>query len=267
MFIWLAVWRSYCQAPPTSLVRPRLCRPLHAGCHTIGHTPTPRLSSSIRRFVVNYGAHSRTFAQDTRMDATQPSRIFISAAEARRTSMPPSLIVRRDLLGPIEFEGLAGPAMREAGCECFHDMTARSAMALKVLGRVPEALLLMNRLKHHLARATFRRRGAGRFADAASADVAAVSRPEFPFCITSPRRPGPGRRAQRAHRRSRHPHGLHLALRGIVFPRTWRRGDLRRPSVVRPLLIDKGRSSAGDRTCGPATRRSSRCCPARGGTS
>jgi len=85
------------------------------------------------------------------MEASNPPRVFISAAEQSADEHAAALIREaQNLLGPIDFEGLAGPAMREAGCECFHDMTARSAMALKALGRVPEALMLLNRLKHHL---------------------------------------------------------------------------------------------------------------------
>lgn len=90
------------------------------------------------------------------MDAQNPPRVFISAAEQSADEHAAALIREaHTLLGPIDFEGLAGPAMRDAGCECFHDMTARSAMALKALGRVPEALMLMNRLKRHLATRTF----------------------------------------------------------------------------------------------------------------
>lgn len=90
------------------------------------------------------------------MDPPIALQVFISAAEQSADEHAAAFIrAARKLLGPIDFEGLAGPAMREAGCECFHDMTARSAMALKALGRVPEALLLLNRLRHHLAAKRF----------------------------------------------------------------------------------------------------------------
>ena len=49
------------------------------------------------------------------------------------------------------FAGLAGPAMCSVGCDCFHDMTARSAMALAAFYRAPEALLLLNRLRGYLS--------------------------------------------------------------------------------------------------------------------
>lgn len=90
------------------------------------------------------------------MDLSNPPRVFISAAEQSADEHAAALIrAAHDQLGPIEFEGLAGSAMREAGCACFHDMTARSAMALKALGRVPEAMMMMNRLKRHVATRQF----------------------------------------------------------------------------------------------------------------
>lgn len=112
--------------------------------------------AQLRRFVVNLGPLSRTFRTGPRMDAQHPPRVFISAAEQSADEHAAAFITAaRNLLGPIEFEGLAGPAMRAAGCECFHDMTTRSAMALKALGRVPEAWMMMNRLKRHVATRQF----------------------------------------------------------------------------------------------------------------
>ncbi len=148
------------------------------------------------------------------MDAPAAPRVFISAAEQSADEHAAAFIrASHKLLGPIDFEGLAGPAMREAGCECFHDMTAKSAMALKAIGRVPEALLLMNRLAKHLSTRRFdaavlvdsptlhlpmsrlfRARGIPRFVLHRSADL------------------GLGALAQRADRPPRHPHGLHLAV-------------------------------------------------------
>ena len=78
-------------------------------------------------------------------------KIFISAAEQSADEHAAALIrAFRDGHGEAAFSGLAGPAMRAAGCECYHDMTARSAMALAAFRRVPEAVRLLHRLKFHL---------------------------------------------------------------------------------------------------------------------
>lgn len=116
-----------------------------------GNDRPKRLSCPTSPIHVNPAAFLGRFSRNPRMDAPAPPRVFISAAEQSADEHAAALIrAAQSLMGPIEFEGLAGPAMREAGCECFHDMTAKSAMALKALGRVPEALLLMNRLARHL---------------------------------------------------------------------------------------------------------------------
>ncbi len=78
-------------------------------------------------------------------------RIFISAAEQSADEHAAALIRAFGAQHPdAAFVGLAGPAMRAAGCECFHDMTTRSAMALAAFRRAPEALRLLHRLKSHL---------------------------------------------------------------------------------------------------------------------
>lgn len=79
-------------------------------------------------------------------------RIFISVAEQSADEHASALIraFRRRKPHAV-FAGLAGPAMRTAGCETFHDMTARSAMALAAVRRVPEALWLLHQLKAYLA--------------------------------------------------------------------------------------------------------------------
>lgn len=75
-------------------------------------------------------------------------RIFISAAEQSADEHASALIRAFRKLSPdAAFVGLAGPSMRAADCDCFHDMTAKSAMALAAVRRVPEALLLLGRLR------------------------------------------------------------------------------------------------------------------------
>ena len=87
---------------------------------------------------------------------SQPLRIWISAAEQSADEHAAAFMrAARDRLGPIEFEGVAGPAMRAVGCHCFHDMTARSAMALAALKRVPEAWILLRRIKAYFANQRF----------------------------------------------------------------------------------------------------------------
>lgn len=86
------------------------------------------------------------------MDNSQMApRIFISAAEQSADEHAAALIeaVQRRMPGAV-FAGLAGSVMRAAGCVCFHDMTARSAMALAAFSRVPEAWRLLRRLKVYL---------------------------------------------------------------------------------------------------------------------
>lgn len=87
------------------------------------------------------------------MDHENPApRIFISVAEPSADEHAAGLIQAFRALRPgATFCGLAGAAMREAGCECLHDMSSRSVMALAALARIPEALGLLRRLKKHFA--------------------------------------------------------------------------------------------------------------------
>lgn len=83
-------------------------------------------------------------------------RIFISAAEQSADEHAAALIRAAKTRFPnATFTGLAGPAMREAGSGCFHDMTRRSAMAGAALRRVPEAIGLLRRLKRLFASMRF----------------------------------------------------------------------------------------------------------------
>jgi len=83
-------------------------------------------------------------------------RVFISAAEQSADEHAAAFIrAFRQLRPDASFAGLAGPAMSGAGCECFHDMTAGSAMAMAAIYRAPEALLLLNRLRGFLSQQQF----------------------------------------------------------------------------------------------------------------
>jgi len=72
------------------------------------------------------------------------------------------------------FSGLAGPAMRAAGCTGYYDMTARSAMAGAAFARVPEAVRLLRRLKGWL--------DASRFDAAVMVDSPALNLPIAKLC-------------------------------------------------------------------------------------
>lgn len=83
-------------------------------------------------------------------DSAAP-RIFISVAEQSADEHAAAFIRAFHKTCPdAQFAGLAGPAMQAAGCECFHDMTHRSAMAMATLRRVPEALGLLRRLRDYI---------------------------------------------------------------------------------------------------------------------
>ncbi|MEK6642721.1 MAG: lipid-A-disaccharide synthase [Planctomycetota bacterium] len=85
-------------------------------------------------------------------DVIDHPRIFISVAEQSADEHAAGLVRAYKALRPsARFNGLAGAALRAEGCECFHDMTTKSAMAMAALARVPEALRLMKRLRKHLA--------------------------------------------------------------------------------------------------------------------
>ncbi len=79
---------------------------------------------------------------------TPGPRIFVSVAEQSADEHAAGLIEAFRVLRPeASFEGLAGPAMRAVGCGCLDDWTARSAMAMAALRRVPDAIRLLRRLK------------------------------------------------------------------------------------------------------------------------
>ncbi|MBN2563971.1 MAG: hypothetical protein JXQ75_23900 [Phycisphaerae bacterium] len=102
-------------------------------------------------------------------------RIFISVAEQSADDHAAALIrALRNSIPGATFAGLAGPAMRNAGCETFYDMTARSAMALATIRRVPEALRLLHRLRGYLS--------AGHFAAAVMVDSPTLNLPIAKIC-------------------------------------------------------------------------------------
>jgi lipid-A-disaccharide synthase len=79
-------------------------------------------------------------------------RIFISVAEQSADEHAAAFVRAFRKREPgVRFFGLTGPALRAAGCETFHDMTAGSAMALAAIRRVPEALRLLWRLRQLFA--------------------------------------------------------------------------------------------------------------------
>lgn len=88
--------------------------------------------------------------------ASRAPRIFISVAEQSADEHAATLIrAFRERRPGATFHGLAGPAMRSAGCTCLRDMTAGSAMALAALRRVPAAWRLLRRLKRELTPGAF----------------------------------------------------------------------------------------------------------------
>lgn len=85
-------------------------------------------------------------------DPAESPRIFISVAELSADEHAAALVEAFLKTVPTaRFEGLVGPALREHGCECFADLTARSAMAAAALWRVPAAWRLLRRVKKYLA--------------------------------------------------------------------------------------------------------------------
>jgi lipid A disaccharide synthetase len=93
-------------------------------------------------------------AQSSPSAPAHAPRIFISVAEQSADEHAAALVRAFHQRQPdARFVGLTGPALRAAGCETFHDMTARSAMALAAIRRVPEALRLLWRLRQLFAAA------------------------------------------------------------------------------------------------------------------
>ncbi|MFH0980046.1 MAG: lipid-A-disaccharide synthase [Planctomycetota bacterium] len=89
---------------------------------------------------------------DPGSDAEGPL-IFISAAEPSADLHGASLIRAASEIEPgVRFVGIAGPAMREAGCWALHDLTRRSAMLLSALRNVGEGFKVLA-----LTRGYFRR--------------------------------------------------------------------------------------------------------------
>lgn len=81
-------------------------------------------------------------------------RLFLSVAETSADIYAAGLIEAVMQRQPgASFFGLTGPRARDAGAETFHDLTAKSAMLLGAVARVPEAMWMMHRLKKSLAAA------------------------------------------------------------------------------------------------------------------
>ena len=76
--------------------------------------------------------------------------VFISAAEPSADLHGANLIRavrRRD--PEVRFVGVAGPCMRQAGCDAIYDMTAHAAMAGGILKVIPQALGLLRACKRY----------------------------------------------------------------------------------------------------------------------
>ncbi len=83
-------------------------------------------------------------------------RIFISVAEQSADEHAAALVrAFREKFPGARFAGLAGPALRAEGVECFFDMTARSAMGIQAFKKIPEAWLLLRRLGRYFDRERF----------------------------------------------------------------------------------------------------------------
>ncbi len=74
--------------------------------------------------------------------------IFVSAAEQSADLHGANLIRATQAADPgVRFIGVAGPMMREAGCEAIDDMTAHAAMAGGIIRVVPKALSVLRNCK------------------------------------------------------------------------------------------------------------------------
>ncbi|GJM26201.1 MAG: lipid-A-disaccharide synthase 1 [Phycisphaerae bacterium] len=77
--------------------------------------------------------------------------IFVSAAEQSADLHGANLIRAVQSADPgVRFIGVAGPMMREAGCEAIDDMTAHAAMAGGIIKVVPKALSVLRNCKRCL---------------------------------------------------------------------------------------------------------------------
>ncbi len=104
-----------------------------------------------------------------------PPRIFVSVAEQSADEHAASLLrALREFHPEVTFHGLAGPALRAEGAECFFDMTAKSAMAHAAFYRIPEVLGLLKRLKRFIQE--------GRFDAALMVDSPALNLPIAKIC-------------------------------------------------------------------------------------
>ena len=82
--------------------------------------------------------------------------VFISAAEPSADAHGAALIraVRQARPG-IRFVGVAGPKMRDAGCDCVYDMTRHSAMLLGAVKAAGRGMMMLREADRHLRRYAF----------------------------------------------------------------------------------------------------------------
>ncbi|MCO6438884.1 MAG: lipid-A-disaccharide synthase [Phycisphaerae bacterium] len=79
---------------------------------------------------------------------TPPTKVFISAAEPSADQHAASLIRAVHRADPaVQFAGVAGPKMRDAGCETIFDITGHSAMLLGAVRLVGRAVTYYRRCR------------------------------------------------------------------------------------------------------------------------
>ncbi|HUW83588.1 MAG TPA: lipid-A-disaccharide synthase [Phycisphaerae bacterium] len=104
------------------------------------------------------------------LDGSDEPTVLISACEASADTYGAELIQAMARRAPkVRFAGLAGPMMREAGCEPIADLAGRSAMLLGAVANVGVAVRVLWRLDRLLA--------AGRFAAAVLIDSPTLNLP------------------------------------------------------------------------------------------
>ena len=97
-----------------------------------------------RKLIIRINGRRRAFTGKQVMK--HETRIFISAAEPSADMHAASLIrAVTQLDGNTTFTGVAGPRMRDAGCDGVFDMTAHAAMLTSALGSVRQAADMMRK--------------------------------------------------------------------------------------------------------------------------
>jgi len=83
--------------------------------------------------------------------AEKKKRIFISAAEASGDSHCAGLIkAYKEIDADVDFVGVGGPKMEQAGCELIEKTVEKAAMIYKAFSQVVKYLLLIRRINIYL---------------------------------------------------------------------------------------------------------------------